>query len=74
MAVMANVVPGGIYLVAVLYTPTEAERIEGAKKTIIVDPQFVLADDPQAANSKAVLQIPRGTDPDRCEVLVTKPF
>ena len=41
--------PGSIFLIAVLYQPTEAERIEGKKKRVIVDPQHILADDTQAA-------------------------
>ncbi len=32
------------------------------------------ADDPQAANNKAIMMISKDLDPDRCEVLVTKPF
>jgi hypothetical protein len=65
---------GDFYLVAVLFVPTEAERIEGKKKIIAVTPTFVLADDPQAASSKAILMVDRSFDPDRLEVLVTKPF
>ncbi len=68
--------PGTIFLIAVLYVPTEAERLDGKKKQIIVTPQFVLADDPNAARSKAVMLVPRDVelDPDRVEVLVTAPF
>jgi hypothetical protein len=71
---------GSVYLIAVLYIPTEAERIGGAKKTVLVAPQFVLADDAQAASNKAIMlaavagQGSTAPDPDRCEVLVTKPF
>ena len=81
MAIQTNSV-GTIYLIAVLYIPTEAERIAGAKKSVLVQPQFVLADDAQAASNKAIMlaaaaSVAGGTstpDPDRCEVLVTKPF
>lgn len=66
--------PGSIFLIAVLYQPTEAERIEGVKKRIVVSPQFVLADDIQAAINKAVVLAPRDLDPDRFEVLATNPF
>ena len=65
---------GTIFLVSVLYRPTEAERIEGGKKKIIVEPVFVLADDIAAASSQAVLKAPRDMDPDRFEVLATNPF
>lgn len=65
---------GSIFLIAVLYVPTEAERINGVKKTILVAPQFILADDPAAANNKAIMLVGKDSDPDRCEVLVTKPF
>jgi hypothetical protein len=71
---MASNMPGSIYLIAVLYLPTEAERIEGKRKRIIVDPTFVLADDTQAAVNKAVMLAPRDLDPDRFEVLATNPF
>jgi hypothetical protein len=79
MAIQTNSV-GTIYLIAVLYIPTEAERISGAKKSVLVQPQFVLADDAQAASNKAIMLAAAGAagntapDPDRCEVLVTKPF
>jgi hypothetical protein len=78
MAIQTNSV-GTIYLIAVLYIPTEAERISGAKKSVLVQPQFVLADDAQAASNKAIMlaAVSGGStapDPDRCEVLVTKPF
>jgi hypothetical protein len=66
--------PGSIFLVAVLYLPTEAERIEGTKKKIIVEPKFVLADDIQSAINKGALLAPRDLDPDRFEVLATNPF
>jgi len=68
--------PGSIFLIAVLYQPTEAERIEGTKKKVIVEPQFVLADDVQSAVNKATLLVPRDQnfDPDRFEVLATNPF
>lgn len=66
--------PGTIFLIAVLFQPTEAERIEGGKKKVIVEPQFVLADDIQAAINKAVMLSPRDLDPDRFEVLATNPF
>lgn len=65
---------GDIYFIAVLFLPTEAERIEGKKKVVVVTPQFVLADDPQAASNKAIMLVDKIYDPDRCEVLVTKPF
>ena len=66
--------PGSVFLIAVLYLPTEAERIEGTKKKLVVTPQFVLADDMQAAVNKAVMLAPRDLDPDRFEVLATNPF
>jgi len=65
---------GSIFLIAVLYLPTEAERIEGVRKKIVVSPQFVVADDIQAAINKAVMLTPRDLDPDRFEVLATNPF
>jgi hypothetical protein len=65
---------GSIFLIAVLYVPTEAERINGVKKTVLVPAQFILADDPAAANNKAIMLVGKDSDPDRCEVLVTKPF
>lgn len=71
---MNSLAPGSIFLIAVLYVPTEAERITGTKKTIVVTPQFVLADDPTAARNKAVMLVAKELDPDRCEVLVTNPF
>ncbi len=67
-------IPGSIFLVAVLYLPTEAERIEGKKKLIVVEPQFVLADDVQGAINKATLKAPRDLDPDRFQVLASNPF
>jgi hypothetical protein len=66
--------PGTIFLISVLFQPTEAERIEGTKKRIVVQPQFVLADDMAAAVNKAVMLAPRDLDPDRFEVLATNPF
>jgi hypothetical protein len=66
--------PGSVFLISVLYQPTQAEQIEGKKKTIIVPPQFVLADDIQAAINKAVLLAPRDLETDRFEVLATNPF
>jgi len=66
--------PGSIFLIAVLYLPTEAERIEGKKKLVVVEPRFILADDIQAAINKAVVIAPRDLDPDRFEVLATNPF
>lgn len=72
---MANsVAPGSVFLISVLYQPTEAERIEGTKKKMVVDPQFILADDIQSAINKAVMLAPRDLDPDRFEVLATNPF
>lgn len=67
---------GAIFLIAVLYRPTEAQRIEGGKKLIIVPPQFILADDAQSACNKANLLAGKAGDfdPDRFEVLVTNPF
>lgn len=73
MAILPSDV-GTIFLIAVLFTPTEAERINGAKKTVAVQPQFILADDPAAAGNKAIMLVPKELDPDRCEVLVTRPF
>jgi len=63
-----------IFLIAVLFRPTQAESLEGVKKRIIVEPQFVLADDARAASNMAALLAPRDLDPDRFEVLVTNPF
>jgi len=68
---------GSIFLIAVMYLPTEAERIEGGKKKIVVEPQFVLADDIAAATNKAVMLAAKADanlDPDRFEVLATNPF
>ncbi len=65
---------GSIFLIAVLYRPTQAEVIEGGKKKVIVQPQFLLADDAASATNKATLLAPRDLDPDRFEVLVTNPF
>lgn len=67
---------GTIFLVAVLYRPTEVERLDGKKKEILVAPQHILADDSAAAVSKATLMIPRDRDldADRIEVLTTNPF
>lgn len=79
MAIDTNIV-GDIYLVAVLLNPTEAQRINGEKRTIVVAPQFILADSPQAAQNKAIMLIDEededgdDLDPDRCSVFVTKPF
>ena len=69
--------PGTIFLISVLYAPTEAERINGVKKRILVTPTFVLADDMQSAVNKAIIAVPTETpalDPDRFEVLATNPF
>jgi hypothetical protein len=74
MAVKNNNVTGSIYLIAVTFIPTEAERIAGEKKKVVVPPQFLMADDDDSARNKAVLNIPRDLDPDRCEVLVSLPF
>lgn len=74
---MKSNAPGSIFLIAVMYLPTEAERIEGGKKKIIVNPQFVLADDIAAATNKAVMlaaRVDAALDPDRFEVLATNPF
>lgn len=67
---------GSIFLIAVLYKPTEAQRLEGTKKKVIVEPQFVLADDVQSAVNKANLLAGKAGDfdPDRFEVLATNPF
>ena len=65
---------GSVFLIAVLFVPTEAERIEGIKKKIIVEPQFVLADDIQGAINKATLLAPRDMDSDRFEILASNPF
>jgi len=68
---------GTVFLIAVLYLPTEAQRIEGTRKTFIVTPQFILADDARSASNKATLlaaQVNSNLDPDRIEVLVTNPF
>lgn len=68
---------GTIFLIAVLYLPTEAQRIEGVRKTILVEPQFVLADDARSASNKAALLAAKAdanVDPDRLEVLVRNPF
>jgi hypothetical protein len=68
---------GSIFLIAVMYLPTEAERIEGGKKKVVVEPQFVLADDIAAATNKAVMLAAKhdaNLDPDRFEVLATNPF
>lgn len=68
---------GSIFLIAVMYLPTEAERIEGGKKKVVVEPQFVLADDIAAATNKAVMLAAKADanlDPDRFEVLATNPF
>ena len=67
---------GSIFLIAVLYAPTEAQRLEGQKKRILVQPQFILADDVKSAINKANLLVPRDEelDPDRFEVLATNPF
>jgi len=65
---------GSIFLIAVLYRPTQAEAIEGTKKKVVVQPQFILADDNLSASNKAALLAPRDLDPDRFEVLVTNPF
>ena len=68
---------GSIYLIAVLYSPTEAERLNGGKKRILVEPKFVLADDIQSAVNKAILAVPSETpalDADRFEVLAKNPF
>ena len=65
---------GAVFLIAVLYRPTEAERIEGVRKRLIVEPRFVVADNLQAAINKAAILAPRDLDPDRFEVLATNPF
>ena len=68
---------GSIFLVAVLYLPTEAQRIEGKRKEMLVSPQWVLADDARSASNKAALLAAKANadaDPDRLEVLVTNPF
>lgn len=71
---MKSNAPGSVFLVAVLYLPTEAERIEGGKKRLVVEPQFIVADDIQAATNKAVTLAPRDLDSDRFEVLAANPF
>lgn len=73
MAVKSQAI-GSIYLIAVMTLPTEAERLEGAKKVLVVEPTFIVAADAEAASTAAVLRIPRDTDPDRCEVMVALPF
>jgi len=68
---------GTIFLIAVLELPTEAQRIEGKRKSIVVAPQFILADDARSASNKATLLAAKenaNLDPDRIEVLVTNPF
>lgn len=65
---------GSVFLIAVLYLPTQAEAIEGVKKKLVVQPQFILADDIKAASNKAALMAPRDLDPDRFEILATNPF
>ena len=67
---------GSFYLVGAFLIPTEAERIEGKKKVIILPPTFIVADDDQAAHSQAILRVPRDVelDPDRIEVFVALPF
>jgi hypothetical protein len=76
---MKSNAPGSIFLIAVLYLPTEAERIDGGKKKVLVEPQFVLADDIAAATNKAIMLAAKSTvvadaDPDRYEVLAVNPF
>lgn len=73
MAIKSNAT-GSVYLVAVLLNPTEAERIEGAKKTLVVPPQFIVAPDAEGATAAAVRLVPREFDTDRCEVLAALPF
>ena len=73
MPIMASDV-GTIFLICVLFHPTEAERISGGKKKIVVDAQFILAESPAAASNSAIMLTPKEFDPDRCEVLVTQPF
>lgn len=68
---------GTIFLIAVLELPTEAERIEGKRKQIVVAPQFILADDIRSASNKATLLAAKANaslDPDRVEVLAVAPF
>lgn len=74
-----NRYPGSIFLVAVLYHPTEAEFINGQKKLVVVEPFFTLADDTQSAINKGVMKVPaqvngKDVDPDRMEVLVRSAF
>ena len=59
-----------------MFQPTEAERITGAKKEVVVTPQFIVADDDEAARNKTILLVPRDKeiDPDRLEVFVALPF
>jgi len=74
---MANAnIPGKFYLIAAMYAPTEAERITGAKKKVVVEPRFVVADDDQAAHNQTILLVPRDIeiDPDRLEVFIALPF
>ena len=68
---------GTIFLIAVLELPTEAERIEGKRKSIVVAPQFILADDIRSASNTATLLSAKANsslDPDRVEVLAVAPF
>ena len=65
---------GSVFLIAAFLLPTEAERMEGTKKKLVLEPKFVVAEDGEAARTAAVMQIPRDLDPDRCEVLVSLPF
>ena len=65
---------GSVYLVSALLIPTEADRIKGEKKTLVVEPRFIVAEDGDSARNACVMLVPRDVDPDRCDVLVSLPF
>jgi len=68
---------GTVFLISVLMLPTEAQRIEGQRKSFLVQPQFLIADDTRAASNKAALLAAKenpNLDPDRIEVLVRPAF
>jgi len=73
MSIKSNAT-GSIFLIGAFQIPTEADRLEGKKKEVVLQPTFIVADDESAAHTAAVLKIPRELDPDRVEVLIALPF
>ena len=73
MAINTNA-SGQFYLVAAMLNPTEAERLEGAKRVEVLAPTFIIAPDAAAAQNAAILKVPRDIDTDRVEVFVALPF